>query len=315
MDNVFAIIVPVYNSAKYLDRCLRSLQSQRVNDWTAICIDDGSDDGSVEILERYSKSDSRIKVYRQKHGGISVTRKHALEFANSDWIVWVDSDDWIEENFLSNFEKKIRSDDLDVIWTGYKIDYAGREESRYQDVDASIKGHARALLEERVWGSLWCRAFRMSFLQKNNISFDNLGLQFQEDLAFVSLCLKCGARIGYVKGCAYHYVQHSGSALHGGCKTKPRALVRLQQTLEFNFQGLGLDDLLLRRRKYTKLMLCKYVLRVGAVEYSRVFGEIRDVDDLPVSFFIKVYFKFVNLIVRFYTKTRAIFCGRTVDAR
>ena len=237
----FSIIIPVYNVAPYLRECLDSVLAQTFTDWEAICVDDGSTDGSVEILEQYSKSDSRFKVYRQLHSGISVTRQHGLEIAKSDWLVWVDSDDWVEESFLSDFEKKAHCDDLDVIWTGYTIDYETNSEIRYQEINSSIKEHARALMEERVWGALWCRAFRSSFLQKNNISFDNLGLQFQEDLAFVSLCLKCGARIGYAKGCAYHYVQHHGSLLHGGCKTSPSALVLLQQTLESNFEGLGVD--------------------------------------------------------------------------
>ena len=96
-----SVIVPVYNVEKYLPRCIDSILSQTFTDFELLLIDDGSTDESGKICDEYAKKDKRIRVFHQENGGVSATRNLGLEEASAEWICFVDSDDWVEEDCLS----------------------------------------------------------------------------------------------------------------------------------------------------------------------------------------------------------------------
>ena len=98
-----SIIIPVYNVEKYLMKCLDSVINQTYSDWEAILVDDGSSDGSPAICDEYAKKDSRFKVVHQANGGASKARNAGLDEAKGDLVIFIDSDDWVEPNHLSNF--------------------------------------------------------------------------------------------------------------------------------------------------------------------------------------------------------------------
>ena len=91
----FSIIIPVYNVAPYLRECLDSVIAQTFTDWEAICVDDGSTDGSGAILDEYAAKDKRFRVIHQKNAGVSVARNAAIELMHGDWFLFVDADDVI----------------------------------------------------------------------------------------------------------------------------------------------------------------------------------------------------------------------------
>ena len=95
-DVKVSIIIPVYNPGELLNRCLDSASNQTLKDIEIICIDDGSSDGSLDILNRYAKNDSRFKVLSQPNLGAGIARNKGLEYANGEYIVFLDSDDYIE---------------------------------------------------------------------------------------------------------------------------------------------------------------------------------------------------------------------------
>ena len=92
-----SVIVPVYNAEKYLKKCLLSVINQTYKDWELILVDDGSTDKSPQIIDNIGKRDARIKVIHQKNAGPGVARNHGLEIAMGDYIVFLDSDDFIEK--------------------------------------------------------------------------------------------------------------------------------------------------------------------------------------------------------------------------
>ena len=112
-----SIIVPVYKVEKYLDRCIQSILNQIEKDWELLLIDDGSPDNSGIICERYASVDSRIIVYHKTNGGVSSARNLGLDYAKGEWICFIDSDDYISEDFLmvDNDEQ------ADVIQKSYAI--------------------------------------------------------------------------------------------------------------------------------------------------------------------------------------------------
>lgn len=101
MDNIkVSIVIPVYNVEKYLRQCLDSVVNQTLKDIEIICINDGSTDGSLEILKEYEKKDSRIRLINKENEGISAARNQGMELAQGEYISFIDSDDWIDENYL-----------------------------------------------------------------------------------------------------------------------------------------------------------------------------------------------------------------------
>ncbi len=95
-----SIIIPIYNAAPYLQRCLDSLVNQTVDDFEILAIDDGSTDDSLNFLNKYAKNDGRIRVFTKGNEGLSGTRNYGMERARGKYIVFVDADDWVETNLL-----------------------------------------------------------------------------------------------------------------------------------------------------------------------------------------------------------------------
>ena len=97
-----SIIIPCYNSGKYISECLNSILAQTYSEWEAICVNDGSTDNTMEFLNQYVMSDNRYKVVSQLNSGVSAARNKALCICRGEYICCVDSDDIVEPNFLSN---------------------------------------------------------------------------------------------------------------------------------------------------------------------------------------------------------------------
>ena len=95
-----SVIVPVYNVEKYLHRCVDSILAQTFNDFELLLIDDGSKDKSGAICDEYAAKDSRVRVFHKENGGVSSARNLGLENAKGDWIIFIDSDDWIADDMF-----------------------------------------------------------------------------------------------------------------------------------------------------------------------------------------------------------------------
>lgn len=115
---LISIIVPVYNAAPYLSKCLDSISGQTYNKLEIICIDDGSTDNSAEILNQYASKDSRIIVITQENAGQSAARNAALDIAKGEWIMGIDSDDWVEPDTCEYFVNKIQNSDAKLVLYG-----------------------------------------------------------------------------------------------------------------------------------------------------------------------------------------------------
>ena len=109
--NKFSIIVPVYNVEKYIEKCLESILNQTYDNFEIIVINDGSTDNSKKILDNY-KTNKKIKIINQDNQGLSIARNNGLGAASGDYILFIDSDDYIEEELLSTLNKNINNEDL-----------------------------------------------------------------------------------------------------------------------------------------------------------------------------------------------------------
>ena len=129
-STLISIIIPVYNAEKYLCMCLESIVNQTYKNLEIICVDDGSQDYSVEILNRYAERDNRMKVLTQKNSGASVARNNALDIATGDYFAFVDSDDWLELNTFEVALKSAIENDADVVMWDYKRERVGASQPK-----------------------------------------------------------------------------------------------------------------------------------------------------------------------------------------
>src|SRR5690606_17296241 len=122
---VFSLIIPVYNSADFLEKCMDSILSQSFTDYEVILVDDGSTDNSIELCKSYQ--DDRIRLFEKENGGASSARNLGMEQASGDYIWFIDSDDWIAENSLQTIYHHLETNYVDMLVFDYhQIDMKGQ---------------------------------------------------------------------------------------------------------------------------------------------------------------------------------------------
>lgn len=205
MKNVdVSIIVPVYNAALYLDRCIQSILAQTYGDFELILIDDGSTDDSGVICDQYQKRDNRIKVFNKRNGGVSSARNLGLKNAIGDWIVFIDSDDWVETSYLSSLYNNTYYSDLICCSFQYE---KGDKIVVKELVNGSISLNALILdniLTDAAYTVPWAKMYRKEIIDSHQIYFDDQ-ICFGEDTLFVYTYLLYASKIETVNANVYHY--------------------------------------------------------------------------------------------------------------
>lgn len=122
----FSIIVPIYNTEKYIERCVNSILNQRIPDFEIILVDDGSKDNSGTICDNLAQKDRRIKVIHKENAGLGMARNTGVENANGDYVLFVDSDDYISADILYDLSSEIKNGQFDVVFFGMtRVDLDG----------------------------------------------------------------------------------------------------------------------------------------------------------------------------------------------
>lgn len=210
MEELVSIIVPVYNAEKYLNDCIESLVKQSYKNIEIIFVNDGSTDNSIDILSRWEKLDSRIKVESQENGGASKARKLGVKRSNGTWITFVDSDDVLMENGVELLYKSIS--DCDVVIG--QVRYTGRWPWPYVLKNEKIDSvrYNELLLNDHIHSGPWARLFRRELLLSGNV-FDipriiSRGEDTLMNFRVAALC----ANIRLISNEVYHYIYREQSA-------------------------------------------------------------------------------------------------------
>ncbi len=202
-----SIIVPIYNASKYLKKCLDSLVNQTKKELEFILINDGSTDDSESIIKSYK--DSRIKYFKRSNHGIGKTRNFGINNASGKYIMFLDSDDYLEENACEILYKKIDKERLDlVVCDFYRVDSNSKEvEKIISFKNTSLKDNPNLLLNINL--APWNKIYRSDLLKDNNIKFIE-DLKY-EDAPFVALALLKSKKIGKVDKSLINYTIHEKS--------------------------------------------------------------------------------------------------------
>lgn len=149
---IISIIVPVYKVEKYLDRCVESLVRQTFNDIEIILVDDGSPDNSGKMCDEWAKRDERIRVIHKKNGGLSEARNYGIEAARGDYVAFIDSDDWIDDDMMEILYHALMENHADIAECSWRCIYSDRIEEETENTGIVITGdNVFALHGEMQW--------------------------------------------------------------------------------------------------------------------------------------------------------------------
>ena len=281
MASIISIIVPIYNSAQFLARCVDSVLSQTVSDWELLLVDDGSKDGSADICWKYASEDQRISYYRKENGGVSSARNLGLKYAQGDYVLFIDSDDYIEPNTLERILTKSREADYDCVVWGFNQNghiWVPDVEEDYPDISDFNKDFIRHLNTE-----LLCSPVNKLFKRKLITGRFDESISHAEDFIFCLDYLKNCNSIAFIKDPLYFYdVYVSGSSTHHFKESNLNALEKMQQAI-LDYIGPMDDDRLYAKYVRDLTFQFRLLLKDNAIPYATKRSAIKKW--LPCSFF------------------------------
>lgn len=207
--NKVSVIIPVYNGEKYIEKCINSLLSQTLTEMEFIFINDGSNDKTKEIIEKYKTKDKRIKLYNKENGGQGSARNLGIKKCQGEYIAFLDSDDYVENNMYEILYSRAKKDNLDIVICNYYLEY---EDSRQENKNNITTFDEKKLsINEYITisPSPWNKIIKYEYIKKNNFNFPE-GIIY-EDLAAIPILGINNPNIVYINRCLYHYVQSQGS--------------------------------------------------------------------------------------------------------
>lgn len=217
-----SVIIPAYNCKDTIKRAVLSALSQTVSDLEVIAIDDGSTDGTYDLLTSLAKEDERLKVIRKENSGPADTRNLGIDNAKGEYIAFLDSDDYIENDFFSSLLKRASGCDFDVIAGGYymendedlppfKKEFLHKSDLRLYSRDDFFK-NLSSLTDSHMMFVVWNKLFKREMLKANNIKFQNF--LSGEDRLFNLDVFKVLNSFLFVNRPFYHYVLYKKDTLN-----------------------------------------------------------------------------------------------------
>ena len=211
-----SVVVPVYNSEKYISKTLESIINQTVKEIEIICVNDGSKDNSLQILQQFQEKDKRIKIIDKKNEGVWKARMDGIKEAQGEYITFIDADDYIKNNFIESLYNNIKQNDSDIAICGYeRID-----EKTNKVLSREMKYKSSRLIDmnknpEEVISintALWNKLYKASILKE--IKEMEKPARILEDMMFLTLVYLKINKISFVNDYLYYYIVREGSAMN-----------------------------------------------------------------------------------------------------
>lgn len=222
---LLSIIIPIYNKEKFLQDCLSSILDNTFKDFEIICINDGSTDNSLSIVNMFKEKDHRIKVYSQLNKGPASARNLGIAHSDSDYIMFVDADDYIESNTIESCVPYLEDNDLIIF--GIKVFGDSFKEKRKTDDEYyKLKFNDKLSINDsfilNTDVSLCNKIFKKSIIKKNNIKF--LNGYIYEDANFFFKYISCITNVFFINKLLYNYRRHSDSIMANTFRGEKKAI-------------------------------------------------------------------------------------------
>lgn len=223
MDDLVSIIVPIYNVEQYLDRCITSLVNQSYQNIEIILVNDGSTDNSLTICQKYS-NDARVFIYNKKNSGVSDTRNYGVKKARGKYVLFVDSDDWIELDMCEKMLEVAHDKDLDIVFCSYIKSYSDKEVCKYiiaseKEIIYYDEKDTKDKVLRRIIGlygndlahpehmdslvTVWGKLYKKEIIK--DIAFVDTKMIGNEDALYNIAAFNNAQKTAYMNECYYHY--------------------------------------------------------------------------------------------------------------
>ncbi len=232
MSELISVIVPVYNTEKYLPSCMESVLNQTYKNIEVLLIDDGSKTACAELCESYAKVDPRVKVVHKENGGLHSSRNCGLEHATGEYVIFVDSDDWLSKEMLSTMMEAAVQWDADIVRCNYIREFTDKslikenhflEEKVYKDSECKklcrmtvglIHEELSHPEDQNVMAPVWLHVYKRSLIENHRLRFESLAVYgtFEDGLFNIQAYYnaKC---VVYVDKAFYHYRKNVNTSI------------------------------------------------------------------------------------------------------
>ena len=262
MDIKVSAIVPVYNTEKFLEKCIRSIMSQTLKEIEIICINDGSTDSSLEILKKLQKEDNRIIIIDKKNEGVSKARNVGIENVRGKYCLNIDSDDWVESNYFKTMYEKAKLNNLEMLVSDFITERENNQEIK-KDLEISEEAiltgeeYLEIFYSRNFNGYTWNKLIETSLYKKNKINY-NEDIGFCEDVEVLSKLASNMKRIGKINNAYYHYKVDNFESITKQEKIKnysdfEECCYQIKKYFEKKNISSKVLNLLFQREIYTKL--------------------------------------------------------------
>ncbi|MFI1743931.1 glycosyltransferase family 2 protein [Thalassobellus sediminis] len=230
----FSIIVPVFNLEKHICKCIDSLLNQdiEINEYEILIINDGSTDSTELKLSKYTKKYSNVFLYNKLNGGVSSSRNFGIDKATGEYILFVDGDDWLNPDILSEIYTQFKTKDLEALRYGYIKSYINKSLNKSIYIENSkipTDGLDFIINSKTVEFYPWLYSFSNKFLKENNLKF-NINLSFCEDKEFLIRALSLTKKFMNFEFIVYNYNLNRENAV-----SSKMSVNKIKDLVEANF--------------------------------------------------------------------------------
>ena len=214
-EDLISVIIPVYNVEQYLEKCLNSVINQTYKNLEIILVDDGSTDSSDQICDEYAKEDSRIMVTHKKNEGVAATRNLGISKSNGEYITFVDSDDFVDKDYINMLYKEIKNNNCDIstcqnVKFKKNIEILEKKQEYTVEIFDSKTALINMLYQRKIDSSLWGKLYKSSVLKSEIIK--NIKT-FEDYDCFCSIFSK-NYKICCISSQLYYYYIRENSLIH-----------------------------------------------------------------------------------------------------
>ncbi|MBQ3544327.1 MAG: glycosyltransferase [Lachnospiraceae bacterium] len=231
-----SVIVPIYNTEMYLNRCIDSIINQTYDNLEIILVNDGSNDSSGHIIDEYAKKDSRVIPIHKKNGGVSSARNVGMKVATGEYIGFVDSDDWIEADMYEKMANEIKYESLDMVICGFFKDNGMNvsEVRNNKSISSKVFGGEEMLKyvfyreDYRAFAAYsWNKIVKKKLLGLSKYCEFNENISIGEDVLWLVNISQHIKKVKYINNTLYHYVQNEDSVMHSADARKKVDLIKV----------------------------------------------------------------------------------------
>lgn len=239
-----SVIIPVYNVAHYVGKCLSTLVQQTFRDFEIIAVNDGSRDDSLSILREFEQKYSYIKVIDQENQGMSIARNAGLAIAQGDYLCFVDSDDYVSPHYLEELYRAITDNDADIACCYYyyhfvESDVLYKYPFRCQGVFSKGEALNKLLHDTQIQSLAWNKIYRRGLFFNNGITFPTMAF---EDMAIANQIFFHAEKVVVINKALYYYSQRSSSTLGTMNASKINDFIKATAMVRINLENAGVFD-------------------------------------------------------------------------